>query len=162
MIPASDPEVIRHAGDMSPVHFGHLTNPLPRRIIRVSLGQEGSRCWKGRIMQVVSTDISNSIQGASWIRRMFEAGIELKQKFGADQVCDFTLGNPDLPPVPEIARTLRTLADTVGQPLSLGYMPNAGLPSVRQRLAEDLARAHPRRPEPQERLGRRGCRPYRV
>jgi len=91
-------------------------------------------------MQVISTDISNSIQGASWIRRMFEAGIELKQKYGADQVCDFTLGNPDLPPVPEVARTLRKLADTVEQPLSLGYMPNAGLPSTRQRLAEYLAR----------------------
>ncbi len=91
-------------------------------------------------MQVISTEISNSIQGASWIRRMFEAGIELKQKYGADQVCDFTLGNPDLAPVSEVARTLRKLADTVEQPLSLGYMPNAGLPSARQRLAEHLAR----------------------
>jgi len=41
---------------------------------------------------------------------MFEAGIELKQKYGADQVCDFTLGNPDLPPVPQVAKTLRELA----------------------------------------------------
>ncbi len=91
-------------------------------------------------MQVISTDISNSIQSASWIRRMFEAGIELKQKYGADQVCDFTLGNPDLPPVPEVARTLRRLADTVERPLSLGYMPNAGLPSVCQSLAAYLAK----------------------
>lgn len=90
-------------------------------------------------MQVISTDIGNIIQSASWIRRMFEAGIELKQKYGADQVCDFTLGNPDLPPVPEVGWTLRRLADTVDQPLSLGYMPNAGLPAVRQRLAEYLA-----------------------
>ncbi|MGE5295408.1 MAG: pyridoxal phosphate-dependent aminotransferase [Solirubrobacterales bacterium] len=91
-------------------------------------------------MQVISADIENSIQSASWIRRMFEAGIELKQKYGADQVCDFTLGNPDLPPVPEVASALRILADAVGQPLSLGYMPNAGLPSTRQCLAEHLAR----------------------
>jgi aspartate aminotransferase len=70
---------------------------------------------------------------------MFEAGIELKQKHGADKVCDFTLGNPDLPPVPEVGRTLRRLADTVDQPLSLGYMPNAGLTTTRQRLAEYLA-----------------------
>jgi aspartate aminotransferase len=91
-------------------------------------------------MQVISADISTSIQGASWIRRMFEAGIELKQKYGADQVCDFTLGNPDLPPVPEVGHTLRKLADTVDRPLSLGYMPNAGLASTRQRLAEHLTR----------------------
>ena len=96
--------------------------------------------WKGHAMQVISNDVSTMIQGASWIRRMFEAGIELKQKYGADQVCDFTLGNPDLPPVPEIGRALHRLADTVDQPLALGYMPNAGLPSVRQKLAEYLAR----------------------
>src|SRR5512145_3327521 len=96
--------------------------------------------WKGRTMQVISSNVSNMIQGASWIRRMFEAGIELKQKYGADQVCDFTLGNPDLPPVPEVGRTLLRLAEVVNQPLSLGYMPNAGLPAVRRRLAEYLAR----------------------
>ena len=91
-------------------------------------------------MQVISTAIGNMIQNASWIRRMFEAGIELKQKYGADQVCDFTLGNPDLPPTREIGQALRRLADTVEQPLALGYMPNAGFPAVRQRLAEYLAR----------------------
>jgi aspartate aminotransferase len=90
-------------------------------------------------MQVIGTEVSHILQNASWIRRMFEAGIELKQKHGADRVCDFTLGNPDLPPVPEVGRTLRRLADTVDQPLSLGYMPNAGLATVRQRLAEYLA-----------------------
>jgi aspartate aminotransferase len=90
-------------------------------------------------MQMIGTEISKSIEGASWIRRMFEAGIELKQKYGTDQVCDFTLGNPDLPPVPQIAQTLRELAETVNQPLSLGYMPNAGLPSARERLSGHLA-----------------------
>jgi len=90
-------------------------------------------------MQVVSTNVSHILQNASWIRRMFEAGIELKQKHGADSVCDFTLGNPDLPPVAEVGRTLRRLAGAVDQPLALGYMPNAGLPSTRQRLAEYLA-----------------------
>ena len=91
-------------------------------------------------MQVISTEVSRILQNASWIRRMFEAGIELKQKHGADKVCDFTLGNPDLPPVPEVGRTLRRLADTVDQPLSLGYMPNAGLTTTRQRLAQYLAK----------------------
>ncbi|MCU0916363.1 MAG: pyridoxal phosphate-dependent aminotransferase [Planctomycetes bacterium] len=91
-------------------------------------------------MQVIGTEVSRILQNASWIRRMFEAGIELKQKHGADRVCDFTLGNPDLPPVPEVGRALGRLAGTVDQPLSLGYMPNAGLTSTRQRLAEYLAR----------------------
>jgi len=90
-------------------------------------------------MQVISTDISKAIESASWIRRMFEAGIELKQKHGADRVCDFTLGNPDLPPVAQVGQALRRLSETVDRPLALGYMPNAGLPTVRQRLAEHLA-----------------------
>jgi aspartate aminotransferase len=92
------------------------------------------------MMQVISADVGGILQNASWIRRMFEAGIELKQKHGADKVCDFTLGNPDLPPVTEVGRTLERLAKTVDQPLSLGYMPNAGLTSTRQRLAEYLAK----------------------
>jgi aspartate aminotransferase len=90
-------------------------------------------------MQVISTEVGQILQNASWIRRMFETGIELKQKHGADKVCDFTLGNPDLPPVPHVGHTLRRLADTVDRPLSLGYMPNAGLATTRQRLAEYLA-----------------------
>lgn len=36
--------------------------------------------------------------GSSWIRKMFEKGIELKKQHGADAVCDFSLGNPDVPP----------------------------------------------------------------
>jgi aspartate aminotransferase len=91
-------------------------------------------------MQVISTEIGQTIQNASWIRRMFEAGIELKQKYGANQVCDFSLGNPDLPPVPEVGRALLDLSVKVQEPLSLGYMPNAGLQSVRQRLADYLAK----------------------
>ena len=43
---------------------------------------------------------------SSWIRRMFEAGIELKKKYGDDQVYDFSLGNPDMPPPPEVKAAL--------------------------------------------------------
>ena len=32
------------------------------------------------------------------IRKMFEAGLELKKQYGEDNVYDFSLGNPDLPP----------------------------------------------------------------
>ncbi|MBP8303602.1 MAG: pyridoxal phosphate-dependent aminotransferase [Phycisphaerae bacterium] len=91
-------------------------------------------------MQVISDNIGQTLQHASWIRRMFEAGMELKQRYGEDQVCDFSLGNPDLAPVPEVGRALRTLADKVDRPMSLGYMPNAGLGTVREQLAEFLAR----------------------
>jgi aspartate aminotransferase len=73
---------------------------------------------------------------SSWIRRMFEAGIELKKKYGAENVYDFSLGNPDLAPPAAVAEGLRELADEAQKPFAFGYMPNAGYPQVRQRLAE--------------------------
>ena len=41
---------------------------------------------------------------------MFEAGMELKQKFGAENVFDYSLGNPDLPPPPEVKTALAAIA----------------------------------------------------
>ena len=57
-------------------------------------------------MSIISTQMSSSIKNGSWIRRMFEAGIQLKQKYGDDAVCDFSLGNPDLAPPPAVGKAL--------------------------------------------------------
>ncbi|MBR0457885.1 MAG: pyridoxal phosphate-dependent aminotransferase [Victivallales bacterium] len=86
-------------------------------------------------MQLVSPQIEKAMSGSSWIRRMFEAGMELKKKYGADAVCDFSLGNPDLVPPKQIIDALRGLADKVDAPAGLGYMPNAGYPDARAALA---------------------------
>lgn len=90
-------------------------------------------------MQMITAELTEQLERASWIRRMFDAGRELKQREGADRVQDFSLGNPDVPPPSGTAALLRSLADAVEQPLSLGYLPNAGLPSLRSRLAEMLS-----------------------
>jgi aspartate aminotransferase len=90
-------------------------------------------------MDVVTRQIRQQMQDASWIRRMFDAGLELKQRVGADAVFDFSLGNPDVPPPPAAGAALHALADRVTAPMGLGYCPNAGLPSVRATLARRLA-----------------------
>lgn len=90
-------------------------------------------------MQLISQQVKGYIGNSSWIRRMFESGIELKRQFGADNVCDFSLGNPDLPPPPDVQKAMHRLADRLDQPLSLGYMPNAGYPSLRAKLAAFLS-----------------------
>jgi aspartate aminotransferase len=90
-------------------------------------------------MQVVNPQIRREMQDASWIRRMFDAGLELKQRVGADRVFDFSLGNPDVPPPPATAQALRALADRAIEPLGLGYCPNAGLPTVRAALARRIS-----------------------
>src|SRR5512146_979883 len=90
-------------------------------------------------MQVVNPQIRQEMQDASWIRRMFETGLELKQRVGADRVFDFSLGNPDVPPPAAAANVLRALADRAVKPTGLGYCPNAGLPSVRAALARKIS-----------------------
>lgn len=91
-------------------------------------------------MDMISGQIKDYISNASWIRRMFEAGIEMKKQHGEANVYDFSLGNPDLPPPPAVSQALHRLADRIDRPLSLGYMPNPGYPGVRAKLAEHLAR----------------------
>jgi aspartate aminotransferase len=90
-------------------------------------------------MELVATSIRRQMQDASWIRRMFDAGLELKQRVGADAVFDFSLGNPDVPPPAAAAGVLRALADRVTRPMGLGYCPNAGLPSARAAVARKVA-----------------------
>lgn len=71
---------------------------------------------------------------------MFEKGMELKKELGADAVCDFSLGNPDVPPPAATKETLEEIAANAVKPLGLGYCPNAGLPSVRETMAEYLTK----------------------
>ena len=70
---------------------------------------------------------------------MFEKGMELKAEFGEDAVCDFSLGNPDVPPPAATKRVLEEIAESAVRPLGLGYCPNAGLMEVRKTMAERLS-----------------------
>ena len=90
-------------------------------------------------MQTVTDQIKNSMVSSSWIRKMFEKGMELKAEFGEDAVCDFSLGNPDVPPPPAVKRVLEEIAENAVRPLGLGYCPNAGLMEVRKTMAERLS-----------------------
>lgn len=87
---------------------------------------------------LIAADIADAMANASWIRRMFEAGNELRRTRGADKVFDFSLGNPDVPPPAKARDVLHALADDAVRPCGLGYMPNAGLPEFRANLAEHL------------------------
>jgi len=85
----------------------------------------------------VSRRIKESIEKSSWIRKMFEEGGKRKAEFGADNVYDFSLGNPNLEPPPELGRILEELArDT--RPGQHAYMPNAGFVETRKAVADFL------------------------
>ena len=49
----------------------------------------------------VADKMVEMIDKSSMIRKMFEEGAKLKAKHGAENVYDFSLGNPDVPPPPE-------------------------------------------------------------
>jgi aspartate aminotransferase len=91
-------------------------------------------------MQLISSQIAGYMERSSWIRKMFEEGIALKKQFGEDAVCDFSLGNPDLPPPPAIKEGLLELAKDADKPFFMGYMPNFGYPDVREKLAAEVSR----------------------
>jgi aspartate aminotransferase len=89
----------------------------------------------------ISTKIRNYMERASWIRRMFEQGIELKAKIGADKVFDFSLGNPNLEPPEQVRKAiLEVMGDE--RPGKHAYMPNAGLKETREAVALFLAKEH--------------------
>ena len=91
-------------------------------------------------MQLVTSLVAKSLGGSSFIRKMFEKGIELKKKYGEDAVCDFSLGNPDVPPPAKTKEVLVRLADRAVTPCGVGYCPNAGIPEVREAMAKYLSK----------------------
>ncbi|MCU0599740.1 MAG: pyridoxal phosphate-dependent aminotransferase [Desulfobacterales bacterium] len=82
----------------------------------------------------IAQKIEEFMTRSSWIRKMFEEGARLKSIHGADNVYDFSLGNPNIEP-PKTFR--KKLKDLVASPVNgtHAYMPNPGYPSVRKAVA---------------------------
>lgn len=74
----------------------------------------------------------------SWIRKMFEEGIALKQRFGVENVFDLSLGNPIMEPPVEFLRELKRLAENP-LPGMHRYMENAGYIATRTAVASQLS-----------------------
>jgi aspartate aminotransferase len=87
----------------------------------------------------IAKKIKASIAQSSMIRKMFEEGILLKKKYGADKVYDFSLGNPNVEQPEEFKRELIKLASEI-IPMKHGYTPNAGYPATRQAIAQKISK----------------------
>jgi aspartate aminotransferase len=85
----------------------------------------------------ISRTIAEQMERSSWIRRMFEIGVEMRKERGAENVFDFSLGNPDVEPPAAVTEALRRVA-AESRPHRHGYMPNAGFPEVRARIGATL------------------------
>jgi aspartate aminotransferase len=86
----------------------------------------------------------------SMIRKMFEIGLALKEKNGEDSVCDFSIGNPDVPPPAEVKKAMHDLADKADQPFAFGYMAAAGYPWLLKQMAEFYSKEQGIKVEPGE------------
>jgi aspartate aminotransferase len=89
----------------------------------------------------ISDKIRDSIEKSSWIRRMFEEGARLKAEFGAENVYDFSLGNPDLDPPAEFYNVLGKISSSRVTGVH-GYMPNSGFTDVRNSVAKKIKNEH--------------------
>lgn len=76
----------------------------------------------------------------SVIRAMFEEGQQMAQKFGPENVYDFSLGNPSVPAPAAVKDAIREILDQE-DPLTVhGYMSNVGYADVRRAVADNLNR----------------------
>jgi len=89
----------------------------------------------------ISDSVKTNLQKSSWIRKMFEQGALLKNEFGADNVFDFSLGNPNLEPPKEFFDVLQEEA-AMCSPGRHGYMPNVGYADAREKVAEYVSEQH--------------------
>lgn len=87
----------------------------------------------------IATKIASHISKSSWIRKMFEEGERLRREFGAENIYDFTLGNPDVEPPAAFHEELLRLAKNP-LPGMHRYMNNAGYPETREAVAAKLSR----------------------
>lgn len=86
----------------------------------------------------VSDKTAEGMRQSSWIRRMFEAGEELRKRLGAENVFDLSLGNPEDEPPPEFRQELVCQAQNPRAGMHR-YMANAGYEATRDAVATAIS-----------------------
>lgn len=78
------------------------------------------------------------VEGNSVTRAMFEEGKRMAQVYGAENVYDFSLGNPSVEPPKAVRENMIEILQEVSQNKVHGYMNNAGHEEVREAIAKSL------------------------
>lgn len=95
----------------------------------------------------VAEKVASDMTSASWIREMFEKGRRLKAEFGAENVHDFSLGNPNGMPPEAFFRALQAVA-AERRPALHRYMPNVGFEETRAAVANFVSKEYRLEVEP--------------
>lgn len=88
---------------------------------------------------MISKKMENMVANSSAIRAMFEEGNRLAGIYGAENVYDFSLGNPNVPAPEAVKSAIRELLDEENPVVLHGYTnSNAGYEDVRQAVADSV------------------------
>lgn len=89
---------------------------------------------------MISKQMEELVKGSSVIRAMFEEGKIMAEKYGAENVYDFSLGNPSVEPPEEVKQAMLDVIAEENPNTLHGYMSNSGYEDVRDTIADNLNR----------------------
>lgn len=87
---------------------------------------------------MIAKKMEGFVANNSAIREMFEEGKRLAKIYGAENVYDFSLGNPNVKAPKAVEDAIREILDTEESTFVHGYMSNAGFEDSRQTIAESI------------------------
>lgn len=89
---------------------------------------------------MISDKMVELVNNSSVIRAMFEEGKRLAGIYGAENVYDFSLGNPNVPAPGAVKEAIMSILEEEESTEVHGYMSNSGFEEVRQAIAASLNR----------------------
>lgn len=91
---------------------------------------------------MISDKMMTYVKTSSVIRAMFEEGKRLAEIYGAENVYDYSLGNPSVGPPARIKEALIDVLNEENPNKVHGYMNNSGYEDVRERIALSINEKH--------------------
>ena len=85
---------------------------------------------------MLSKSMSQKVAEKSIVRAMFDEGREMSKIYGAENVYDFTLGNPNVPAPEALNKAIVNILESENPLKVHGYMQNAGFPETREAFAD--------------------------
>ncbi len=89
---------------------------------------------------MIADSMKSFVKNSSAIRAMFEEGKKMAQEYGAENVYDFSLGNPNVPAPAEVKEAIIKEVENDDPVMLHGYMSNSGYEDVRRAVADSLNR----------------------
>lgn len=89
---------------------------------------------------MIAENMVNYVRGSSVVRAMFEEGKRMAAAYGAENVYDYSLGNPSIEPPKMVKEALIQVLEEENPTTVHGYMNNSGYEDVRDAVAKSLNR----------------------